>query len=114
MRRKIGFRALKMANDRVKGRLLSCTVYGPDAVLHRSRAGCYLVPFTGRMLSCTVHEPDAILYRLRAGGYLVPFTPRMFSCTVILETVPKRNGGRYNALGHLGPILGPSWAILGP
>ena len=53
------------------------------------------VPFTGRRLSCSVYGPGAILFRLRAGCYLgAPHGP---NCTVILETVPKRKGGRYNA-----------------
>ena len=53
------------------------------------------VPFTGRRLSCSVDGPGAILFRLRAGCYLgAPHGP---NCTVILKTVPKRKGGRYNA-----------------
>ena len=107
MRRKIGFRSLKMAEDRVeklsrsvqerqdtildnpptfslafgtvswailgpscahKCRMLSCTVYVPDVIMYRFRAGCSLASFTSRMLACTVYGPHAILYCLWAGS----------------------------------------------
>ena len=60
------------------------TVYVPDVILYRLRAGCYNVPLTCRMLlgcssfvpftcqmsSSTGSAPDVILlYRLRAGRY---------------------------------------------
>ena len=103
MRRKIGFRSLKMAEDRVKTRSRSvrmrqdvvfvtprtfyldfrtvswailgpsCAHLGPSWALRRPQESL------NRAFRCTVYGPEAILFRLRAGCYLVPFTGRMLS-----------------------------------